>query len=306
MTQKKQHTLAGRILRRTLGILLGSLSVSLVVTGLFVWLIRTDEDRILRRENKQLAAQYETLRQREQRVTDAIAYLQVRDHDIYHDLFYTEAPSLEMYRSDDFLAALDTLPQGDLIVNTAQKADRLLADAAAIEANFREIARLIDSGRDTLPPMALPVNGISYAQIGASLGPRMSPMLKVELNHTGVDLIVPQDSPVTAAAAGTVSRIDKTRKSLGNTVEITHPGGWTTRYRCLGEITVSQGQHVSRGQIIGTVGMSGSSFSPHLHYEVVRRDSLLRDPVSHLFADVTPTEYMNMLYMSAHTGQSLD
>ena len=80
MTQKKQHTLAGRILRRTLGILLGSLSVSLVVTGLFVWLIRTDEDRILRRENKQLAAQYETLRQREQRVTDAIAYLQVRDH----------------------------------------------------------------------------------------------------------------------------------------------------------------------------------------------------------------------------------
>lgn len=239
MTQKKQHTLAGRILRRTLGILLGSLSVSLVVTGLFVWLIRTDEDRILRRENKQLAAQYETLRQREQRVTDAIAYLQVRDHDIYHDLFYTEAPSLEMYRSDDFLAALDTLPQGDLIVNTAQKANRLLADAAAIEANFREIARLIDRSRDTLPPMALPVNGISYAQIGASLGPRMSPMLKVELNHTGVDLIVPQDSPVTAAAAGTVSRIDKTRKSLGNTVEITHPGGWTTRYRCLGEITVS-------------------------------------------------------------------
>lgn len=306
MAGKKRHTLAGRILRRTLGILLGSLSVSLVVTGLFVWLIRTDEDRILRRENKQLAARYETLRQREQRVTEAISYLQVRDHDIYHDLFYTDAPSLEMYRSDDFLAAIDTLPQGDLILSTARKADRLLAEAAGIEASFREIARLVDRGRDTLPPMAIPVDGVSYTQIGASLGPRMSPMLKVELNHTGLDLIVPQDSPVTAAAAGTVSKVDKTRKSLGNTVEITHPGGWKTLYRCLGEITVSQGQHVSRGQIIGTVGMSGNSFAPHLHYEVVQRDSLFRDPVSCFFADVTPTEYMNMLYMSAHTGQSLD
>ena len=306
MTQQKQHTLAGRIFRRTLGILLGSLSVSLVVTGLFVWLIRTDEDTILRRENRQLAAEYEALRQREQRVSDAVGYLQVRDHDIYRDIFYAEAPSLEMYRSADFLTAIDTLPQGDLILNTARKADRLLSDAAAIEANFREIARLVDRGRDTLPPMAIPVDGVSSTQVGASLGDRMSPLLKVVLRHTGLDLIVPQDTPVAAAADGTVSRVDRTRKSLGNTVEIAHPGGWKTRYRCLGEITVSQGQHVSRGQIIGTVGMSGNAFAPHLHYEVVRRDSLLRDPVGFFFADANPTEYMNMLYMSAHTGQSLD
>lgn len=302
---KKQHTIAGKILRRTLGLLLGSVSVSIVVTGLFVWLIRTDEDRILRRENKQLAAQYEALRQREQRVSDAVGYLQVRDHDIYRDIFYADAPSLEMYRSDDFLAAIDTLPQGDLVLHTARKADALLAEAGAIEANFRGIARLIDRGRDTLPPMTIPVEGISYTQAGASLGERMSPLLKVGLNHTGLDLIAPQDTPVTAAAPGTVTRAEKTGKSLGNTVEISHPGGWKTRYRCLGEITVTQGQHVARGQIVGTVGMSGNAFAPHLHYEVLR-DTLLLDPVSCLFATVTPTEYINMLYMSAHTGQSLD
>ena len=303
---KKQHTLAGRIVRRSLGILLGSLSVSLVLTGLFVWLVRTDEDRTLRRENKQLTAEYEGLREREQRVTDAISYLQVRDQEIYRDIFYADAPSVEMYRSDDFLLALDTLQQGDLILHTARKADRLLADAATVEANFREIARLIDRSRDTLPPMTVPVEGVSYTQIGASLGNRMSPLLKVSLSHTGLDLIAPQDTPVTAAADGTVTQVSKTRKSLGNTVEITHPGGWKTRYRCLSEITVSQGQRVSRGQVIGTVGMSGNAFAPHLHYEVVQRDTLLRDPVGFFFATVSPTEYMNMLYMSAHTGQSLD
>lgn len=306
MTKQKQHTLAGRILRRLPGILLGSLSVSIVITGLFAWLIRTDEDRILRRENKQLAAEYEGLREREQRINDAVSYLQVRDNDIYHDIFYAEAPSLEMYRSDDFLAAIDTLPQGDLIRYTARKADRLLGEAGTIEANFREIARLIDRGRDTLPPMSVPVDGISYTQVGASLGERMSPLLKVGLSHAGLDLIAPQDTPVTAAAPGTVTQAVKTGKTLGNTVEISHPGGWKTRYRCLGEITVTQGQHVSRGQIIGTVGMSGNAFAPHLHFEVVRRDSLVLDPVSCFFATVSPTEYMNMLYMSAHTGQSLD
>ena len=89
-------------------------------------------------------------------------------------------------------------------------------------------------------------------------------------------------------------RIDKTRKSLGNTVEITHPGGWTTRYRCLGEITVSQGQHVSRGQIIGTVGMSGSSFSPHLHYEVMYRKDY-QNPALYLDMDISPQDYFNMV-----------
>lgn len=303
----KQRTRAGRILRRTSGILLGSLSVSIVITGLFAWLIRTDEDRILRRENKRLEAEYETLLRRESRIDEAVSYLQVRDNDIYRDIFYADAPSLEMYRNDDFLAArVDTLPQGELILYTARKADRLLCDAAQIEDNFREIARLVDRGRDTLPPMSLPIEGTSYTQIGASLGSRMSPLLKVGLNHTGLDILARQDTPVTAAADGTVLEVDKTRKGIGNTVEIAHAGGWKTRYSCLGEITVKAGQKVLRGQIIGTVGMSGTAFAPHLHYEVVRRDSLVCDPASHFFASVTPTEYMNMLYMSAHTGQSLD
>jgi murein DD-endopeptidase MepM/ murein hydrolase activator NlpD len=53
------------------------------------------------------------------------------------------------------------------------------------------------------------------------------------------------------------------------------------------------------------VGVSGNSFAPHLHYEVMR-DTLVMDPVNHLFASVTPDDYMNMLIMAASTGQSLD
>jgi murein DD-endopeptidase MepM/ murein hydrolase activator NlpD len=62
---------------------------------------------------------------------------------------------------------------------------------------------------------------------------------------------------------------------------------------------------VKKGARIGDVGVSGNSFAPHLHYEVLK-DSLVLDPVSHFFASVGPEEYVNMLIMSSMTGQSMD
>ena len=301
----KRPTRAGRFFRRLLGIALGSFSVSLILFGLFFWLMRTDTDRRLQAENARMAASYEGLRDREGRIADAIDYLQIRDNNIYRDLFYADAPSLEMFRTDDFLVSADTLPQGNLELYAAEKADQLLAATSRIEANFRAAARLIDARRDTLPPMHIPVPDARYTQIGASIGPRMSPFLKVELEHTGLDIIASQEAPVVAAADGVVSKANRSRKGEGNVVEIDHPGGYRTRYTHLGSIRVNKGQRVAAGDLIGTVGMSGTSFVPHLHYEVLR-DSVRLDPVSCLFASVGPTAYMNMMFLSAHTGQSLE
>jgi len=51
--------------------------------------------------------------------------------------------------------------------------------------------------------------------------------------------------------------------------------------------------------------MSGQAFAPHLHYEV-RKDGLVKDPVGFFFASVSSEEYVNMLYMSVNTLQSMD
>ena len=59
------------------------------------------------------------------------------------------------------------------------------------------------------------------------------------------------------------------------------------------------------GQRLGTVGMSGQAYAPHLHYEV-RKDGAVTDTVGYLFASVSPTDYVNMLYMSVNTLQSMD
>jgi uncharacterized protein YraI len=73
---------------------------------------------------------------------------------------------------------------------------------------------------------------------------------------------------VVAAAAGRVSRVANTGStSYGRWIEISHGNGYTTRYAHLASQSVSVGQQVNQGQKIGTVGSTGGSTGPHLHYE---------------------------------------
>lgn len=67
----------------------------------------------------------------------------------------------------------------------------------------------------------------------------------------------------------------------------------------------SKGRRLKKGDVIGYVGVSGNSFAPHLHYEV-HKDTLVMDPVNHLFASLDPEEYVNVMILAVTTGQSLD
>jgi murein DD-endopeptidase MepM/ murein hydrolase activator NlpD len=134
---------------------------------------------------------------------------------------------------------------------------------------------------------------------------KVNPFYKVKLSHNGLDMIAPSGEPVYASAKGIVSDVTKSRKGLGNVVTIDHGNGIKTRYAHLADIEVRKGRAVKKGTRIGYVGVSGNSFAPHLHYEVLR-DTVVLDPVNHLFASVGPEEYVNILIMSSMTGQSMD
>ncbi|MCF6745971.1 M23 family metallopeptidase [Blastococcus sp. KM273128] len=107
--------------------------------------------------------------------------------------------------------------------------------------------------------------------------------------HAGVDIAGPRDTPVYAAADGTVVRAECTSAycdrdgalslaGYGNLVEFDHGGGVTTRYAHLSAYTVTVGQRVSAGGLIGFQGSTGNSTGVHLHLEV-RLDGASVDPV---------------------------
>jgi hypothetical protein len=90
-----------------------------------------------------------------------------------------------------------------------------------------------------------------------------SPQLSLDFNRTD-DV----NDSVVAAAAGTVTRVDNEgNDSYGKWIEIDHGSGYRTRYAHLNSQLVSEGQFVAQGKKIGTVGSTGGSSGPHLHYE---------------------------------------
>lgn len=290
---------------RVVRYVLFTLSLTIAAYAVLALFISTDTERKLQKENKMYEDVLPMLEAKRELVRDAVANLQHKDNVIYNDVFHSAAPSPDPMGSLDFLFGSDTIPDTKILKYTDAKAAKLVEDAASIDAKFEEVLLALARKEKPVPPMLMPLSDISYVQIGASRGMKFSPFLKTSVQHSGLDIIAPQGAPVYASAAGVVSYVDRSRKGQGNVVEITHQGGYLTRYAHMSDINVSKGQSVRKGQKIGAVGMTGSAYAPHLHYEV-RRDSLVLDPVGYIFESVSPEEYANMLYMSVRTEQSMD
>lgn len=106
-----------------------------------------------------------------------------------------------------------------------------------------------------------------YTSITSPFGMRYHPILKVRKLHTGVDIGAPMSATIVAADGGKVI-YSGWMTGYGQTVVIDHGGGISTLYGHQSKILVSNGQTVSKGQIIGKVGSTGWSTGAHLHFEV--------------------------------------
>src|SRR5690606_35673248 len=100
--------------------------------------------------------------------------------------------------------------------------------------------------------------------------------------HEGADFAAYPGAPIVATAPGTVS-FAGTKSSYGRVVEIDHGGGFKTRFAHMQAIAVTAGSKVAIGQKIGTMGSTGRSTGPHLHYEVYFRGKAY-DPMKFLRA----------------------
>ena len=294
----------GRAASFVSGYLAATLAAAVLAYAVFAIFFSTDTEKALRREIRMYERLYPDLAPKAELIRDAVAGLQHKDNEIYEQVFHTSAPDLDPTGRLDFLFASDTIPDERLTSYARDKADSLLRLASGVDAAFVKIFEALEDSSLVRPPMKLPLRDVSFPQVGASIGSRLDPFFKAYVWHEGLDFIVLRGTPVYAAADGEVISSGSTKKS-GNSVEIRHAGDYVTVYSHLESRGVRAGQTVKAGQQIGTVGMSGRSFAPHLHYEL-RLDGRTLDPVNYFFGSVGPAEYANMLYMSANTQQSMD
>jgi murein DD-endopeptidase MepM/ murein hydrolase activator NlpD len=120
-------------------------------------------------------------------------------------------------------------------------------------------------------PNVWPAQGLLFQRFGVrtdDTGPGGSHI------HSGIDIASPKGNPVSAAADGTISLTER-RGDYGNLVIVDHGQGISTWYAHLSAIFVVPGQVVKKGNIIGSVGSTGRSTGPHLHYEIRRSEQPL-------------------------------
>lgn len=117
-------------------------------------------------------------------------------------------------------------------------------------------------------------------RVSSPFGHRVHPTLGVTKLHGGVDLSLPEGSPVRATADGVVLRASEDPVS-GRFLVIDHGHGVTTAYCHNSKVLVAEGQPVSRGEVVSESGNTGRSTGPHLHYQLELNGHPI-DPLSFL------------------------
>ena len=165
------------------------------------------------------------------------------------------------------------------------KAQQLAADEAEMadlleEAERKYAEQIADANENNDGVYTWPLPG--YYNISSRFGSRTHPITGRPDNHLGNDVPAPAWTPILAAQSGVVT-VSRYNSSYGNYCIINHGNGYSTLYAHQVTLpTVSEGDTVTKGQVIGYVGTTGSSTGNHLHYELringTRADSLMLYP----------------------------
>ena len=265
-----------------------------------------------KREIEQMKFQFRMLNDQLDRVTKVIRDLQDRDDNIYRVIF--EADPIPSSIREAGIGGIDRyenlkgFSNEDLMVETSKRMDEILGQLYVQSKSFDEVFNMAKNKEQMLAsiPAIQPINNKDLRRIGSYFGTRVDPFYKVRKFHEGMDFTAAVGTEVYATGNGTIEFAARDGEGgYGNEVVIDHGYTYRTVYAHLSRIFVKPGQKILRGQIIGYVGNTGKSTSPHLHYEV-RKNFIPLNPVYFFFNDISPEQFQMMLNLSQQPSQTMD
>jgi murein DD-endopeptidase MepM/ murein hydrolase activator NlpD len=147
----------------------------------------------------------------------------------------------------------------DLLARLGRQVDERSDQLGVLEALL--VAN--SANRKFLPTLAPIVDG----WFSSNFGYRLDPFTGLQTYHEGIDFPAEPGTPIVAAASGKVVEAG-VHPQYGKILAIDHGNGLVSRYAHASEVFVNEGDLVVRGQRIATVGSTGRSTGPHLHFEV--------------------------------------
>ncbi len=285
---------------------LGFVSVTALIAAGIFWSYTTyfesPKEVQLRQENVLLRRHYDQVQQELDKSTQVLAHLQDQDDQLYRMILELEPiPSSVREAGVGGTNRYQELAgKPDIIKNTLQRVDQLKRQLYIQSKSYDELAKLAKEKEKMLAciPSIQPISNKDLKRLSSPFGMRLHPIYKIFKMHHGVDLAAPRGTPIYATGDGVIKLTKSNIGGYGKEVLIEHGYGFITRYGHLQEFKVKPGQQVRRGQCIGYVGTTGSSTSPHLHYEVIKNRRNV-DPVYYFSSDLNAEQYEMILKMAS-------
>lgn len=296
------------------GIFLRDLSLGLLIgVGAFVasiYLFDSPMEALLKKENTLLQTQYNLLLMDLGQANDVLEDLQQRDENLYRAIFNADSIPMTIRKSGfggtNRYEHLTGLSNSELVIETTRKID-ILKKQLYVQSNSLE--ELIEIGKDMenklrCIPAIQPVANKDMKRTASGYGMRIDPFYKIPMFHSGMDFTAPIGTDIYATGDGTVVLASR-KQGYGNCVIIDHGYDYKTLYGHLDKYKVRVGQKVKRGEVIATVGNTGRSTGPHLHYEVMYKGRY-DNPAKYYYQDLTPDEFDQMIQLAENHGQVMD
>ena len=231
------------------------------------------ENRILRDENLSLRGQLKMIRQRVDHIGSTLDRVERFDQKLRA---LTLAPDSERGLAIGPTSAPPEVPSGptppvarasssDNPRVLSSRLDKLSVAANRQEQSLQELTEYFQDQKSLLAsvPSVWPARG----WVTSDFGQRLDPYTADRMMHAGMDIAAEPGKPIYAPSNGTVTFAGP-EGNYGNVIVLDHGYGIKTRFGHLAEMLVKTGERVKRGEQVGSVGNTGRSTGPHLHYEV--------------------------------------
>ena len=268
--------------------------------------LETEREKKLALENQDFNRHNQILSTELTRIKEEISALENKEQSLYEKLHQSKrADSIEIkevYQTDDQLNDFDK------VIDEITTRAKFLKDKAS---NNNTSFSKSWPGKEFMEyqqyPTLAPVKDFKVSMLACGFGKKINPYNKLTTDHQGIDIISQIGTEIYSTGEGIVSSISLNSEpgGLGNEVVIKHNLGFETKYALLDKILVVEGQEVSKGMPIGTIGITGSSIAPHLHYEVYLLGKAL-NPAHLLVEGLSQHDIVRLTEISNQNKQALD
>ena len=282
--------------RFLVGFSMGLIALAILMRFGFEYYFPTPRQIIYNKQNITLRSEYASLNSELKEVESQLAEFRNRD-----DRFYRAILSLDPIPSSIRGVGTGGSERGGLLKNLRDPG--ILLEASQRIEKVSNVMKIQSNSLDKVyqeavdnqhfmasRPSINPISPGDPTWLTSTYGYRADPFTKRRTAHHGIDLAGPTGLEVHCTGEGTVTVSHVSRFGYGKEVVVDHGFGFTSRYAHLEDIHVKVGQKLKRGEVLGTLGNTGRSTGPHLHYEI-RKQGHPVNPMYYFYENLSAGEY---------------